>query len=34
MNDLLKNTSMHMPSDATFQAITFTGIEFARNIEM
>lgn len=34
MNDLLKNTTLHMPSDATFQAITFTGIEYSAHLEM
>jgi hypothetical protein len=26
MNEMLKPTSLHMPTDATFQAIVFSGI--------
>jgi hypothetical protein len=34
MNELLQKNNLHMPSDATFQAITFTGIDFNPQIEM
>lgn len=34
MNELLGKTELHMPSDATFQAITFTGIEVNDHYEM
>lgn len=33
MNDLLKKNTMHMPSDATFQAITFAGLDVDEHFE-
>lgn len=33
MNELLKNNTMHMPSDATFQAITFAGLDVDEHFE-
>ena len=34
MNELLKKNKLHMPTDATFGAITFTGIESNEHTEM
>lgn len=34
MNGLLQKSGLHMPSDATFQGITFVGLEFNPHVEM